>query len=222
MTVTTESMHRTLQVWRPDGGSGSAFTINRHDRQWLVTARHVVQGVEPGAITVVSRQGKSYKGLEHVPTNPNADVAVFSLFHKQLTPNYSLEPTAHGCALGQDSYFLGFPLGWSIQNDGEQLPFVKKAVLSGMTKTTEDVPVWMFDGMNLEGFSGGPIVFKNLMTGAWQVMRVVHGYQTRPVLVHDSAGKTIGKVNTNSGYFVGFGINHATDAIDGFVNQPAA
>ena len=29
------------------------------------------------------------------------------------------------------------------------------------------------------------------------------------------------KVNTNSGFFVGFGINHATDAIDAFVKQSA-
>ncbi|WP_432791850.1 S1 family peptidase [Mycolicibacterium sp. ELW1-p] len=214
-------MHRTLQIWRPDGGSGSGFTIDRHGRQWLVTAQHVVEGVEPGQVKVVSREGKSYDGLEHVPTNPDADVAVFSLFHKRLTLNYELEPSTSGVALGQDSYFLGFPLGWSTQNEGEQLPFVKKAVLSGMTKTTSGVPVWMFDGMNLQGFSGGPIVFKHNMTGKWHVMGVVHGYQTTPVLVHDHAGRAIGRVNTNTGFFVGFGINHATDAIDEFVKKSA-
>jgi hypothetical protein len=57
----------------------------------------------------------------------------------------------------------------------------------------------MFDGMNLQGFSGGPIVFKNTMTGKWHVMGVVYGYQTTPVLVHDSDGNAIGKVNTNTG-----------------------
>jgi hypothetical protein len=222
MTITTDSMHRTLQIWRPDGGCGSGFTVDRHDRQWLVTARHVVEGAAPETISVTSLKNKSYNDLEPVPTNPNADVAVFSLRGKRLTHNYSLEPSAMGLAIGQDCYFLGFPLGWSTPNQDERLPFVKKAAMSGMTKTTAGVPVWMFDGMNLQGFSGGPIVFQSIMTKKWHVMGVVHGYQTSPVLVHDSAGNAIGSANTNSGFFVGFGIDHATDAIDAFVKQAAA
>ena len=72
------------------------------------------------------------------------------------------------------------------------------------------------------GFSGGPIVFKHISTGEWHVMGVVHGYQTMPVLVHDSDGNAIGKANTNTGFFAAYGINHATDAIDAFVKNAAA
>ena len=220
MTVTTSSLGRTLQVWRPDGGSGSGFTINRGDRQWFVTAAHIVQGVDPGDIRVVRPDGASFHGLELIPTNPNADVAVFSLLGKQLTPNILLEATAHGAAYGQDVYFLGFPLGWSVQNDQERLPFVKKAIISGLTKTTDGVSVWVFDGMNLEGFSGGPIVFQHNMTGNWHVMAVVHGYQPKPVLVHDAMGIAVGQTMTNTGLVIAFGIDHATEAIDKFLDQP--
>lgn len=39
------------------GGHGSAFTINRHGRQWLIIAQHVVDGVGLTDIEVVRRDG---------------------------------------------------------------------------------------------------------------------------------------------------------------------
>jgi hypothetical protein len=118
---------------------------------------HLVGGVDPARIKVVRSDGVSLYGLELISSNPLADVAVFSLFQKQLTPNMLLETGSDGLQYGQDVYFLGFPLGWSVQNDQERLPFVKKAIMSGVTATTDGVNVWMFDGMNVNGFSGGPL-----------------------------------------------------------------
>lgn len=197
MPVTTSSLGRTLHVWRPDGGSGSGFTINRHDRQWSVTAAHIVARVDPARISVVRQDGVSLDGLELIPSNPHADIAVFSMFRKQLTPNILLEPSCDGLAYGQDVYFLGFPLGWSVQNDQERVPFVKKTIISGMTVTTDSVNVWMFDGMNLEGFSGGPIVFEHVSSGQWHVIGVVHGYHTTELAVHDANGNAIGKAKAD-------------------------
>lgn len=219
MGLTTDSIERTLQVWRPDGKTAAGFTIDRHSRQWIVTAAHVVADVDPADVTVVSQDGVSYDGFERVPTEPKADIAVFSMYGKQLTPHTRLVPTAAGNALGQDVYFLGFPFGWSIQNGGARLPFVKKAIVSGRTHTDVGTPVWIFDGMNVEGFSGGPIVFRNAETQQWQVMGVVHGYQTTPVVVHDVHGDAVGAGQTNTGFFIGFDISYATDAIDRFVKN---
>ena len=222
MPVTTASLGRTLQLWRPDGGSGSGFTINRHDRQWFVTASHLVGGVDPARVKVVRSDGVSLYGLELISSNPLADVAVFSLFQKQLTPNMLLETGSDGLQYGQDVYFLGFPLGWSVQNDQERLPFVKKAIMSGVTATTDGVNVWMFAGMNVNGFSGGPIVFQNASTGQWHVMGVVSGYATMKLTVHDANGKAIGQAASNTGLLIGFDIVHATEAIDSFVNSATA
>jgi hypothetical protein len=223
MTVTTASLDRTVQIWTPDNSdTGAGFTINRHAREWLITAAHLVRGFDPTEIKVVTREDKVYQGMEHVPTDLSVDVAVFSLFKKQLTPNMLLEPASSGIAMGQSVYLHGFPFGWNLANGDLRLPFTKTATVSGATLTDHGKLLWVFDGMGLEGFSGGPIVFKNVSTNQWQVMGIASMYQTIPILVHDVHGDAVGHARTNSGYFFGFDIGCATESIDAFVENTAA
>ena len=54
----------------PTAEAGQVFTINRANRQWFVTAAHVVHGVDPASISVVRPDGASFNQLELMPIKP--------------------------------------------------------------------------------------------------------------------------------------------------------
>ncbi|UNN05266.1 S1 family peptidase [Rhodococcus opacus] len=216
MVVPSQCYLRTLKIKTPTG-LGTCFTINRHGRQWLVTAQHVLEGVNPVDIKVVTHDGVEQAGLPLQlvpPVNPGADIAVLSLNGNELTHDLSLLPSSEGCVITQDAYFLGFPFGLSFQNAFETLPIVKKSIVSGNDRSNS-VLLWLLDGINNPGFSGGPVVFNRLGTDDWQVLGVVSGYRTQAVAVADGAGH----VPTNSGIILAYGINHAVESIDQFVRS---
>ena len=102
--------------------------------------------------------------LERVAgVQPGADIAVFSLTG-DLTPDLDLTPTIDGIVWGQDAYFLGFPFGIGFDLGGGSLPFVKKAIVSGLYKSINGVSLVLLDGINNPGFSGGPVVFCKMGT----------------------------------------------------------
>lgn len=197
------------------GGMGSAFTIDRHDQQWLVTARHVVATTPLGDIQVVRRDGPLEVELEPVPSvTPAADVAVFRL-SAPITPDLPLQPTSEGAVFSQDAYFLGYPYGLGLKTSGVVYPFVKKALISAFDRSVDDVALWFLDGINNPGFSGGPVVFNRSGTSSWQVAAVVSGYRTQPLSVRGGAGV----VDSNTGIIVAYDIAHAVTAIDRFKSQ---
>jgi hypothetical protein len=139
--VPAQCYERVIRVNVP-GGHASAFTINRHDRQWLVTAGHVVEGIDVFDIQLVRRDGPISVLLESVPADqPGADIALF-LLDREVTPDLTLYPTSDEAVFSQDAYFLGFPYGLGLQTAGITYPFVKKAILSASEKDLNGVTLW--------------------------------------------------------------------------------
>lgn len=207
--VPAQCYERVLRVNVP-GGHGSGFTINRHGRQWLVTAQHVIDGVDPSDIEIVRREGPVTVGLERVPpTQAGADVAAF-LLDAEVTPDLALFASSDGAVFSQDAYFLGYPYGLGLKTSGVIYPFVKKAIVSAFDREIAGITLWFFDGINNPGFSGGPVVFNRPGTQDWHVAAVVSGYRTESVAVDGGAGV----VPTNTGIIVGYDVCHATEAID--------
>jgi hypothetical protein len=141
--------------------------------------------------------------------------------------------------MGGDCEFLGFPYGggWRTEVDGTSywLPFVKHCTLSnlgvgnrGESKdariTVGDKKVWILDGINNHGFSGGPVIVNTF--GAQRIMAVVSGYITDPEDVIDSSrtrrhptsqtapSHPKQRVDANSGFIVAFDIIYAIEAIN--------
>ena len=192
---------------------GSGFTVNRHERQWLITARHLVKDVAVSDIQVVRHENPILVNLEIVPeTGSGADVAVF-LLSAEITPNLNLNPTSTGVVYSQDVYFLGFPYDLDLQTNGVTFPFVKKAILSAFKTDLNGVTIWFLDGINNPGFSGGPVLFRNVGTQEWHVAAVVTGYLHENVQVQ----KTAGIVSVNTGIILAHDIRHAIESIDAFV-----
>lgn len=156
--VTSNSLQRTLLIKR--GNSlGTAFTVDRNDRQYIVTARHVVDGIQSGDSIEVRHERQWKKAQVEVIGVGTGPVDVTVLRHPaRLTPNHSLEEG--GLRLGGPVAFLGFPFGWNMGmedlNNGYPIPFVKAGIVSAILESP--IRTILIDAHGNRGFSGGPLV----------------------------------------------------------------
>lgn len=106
--ITTNALQRTFYIGIGDA-SGTAFTIDVDNRQYLVTAQHVIDGLGDERQIQIHHDG-DWKNLavEIVGQGDSADVAtdvaVLAL-RQQISPAYSLPPTSRGVQFGQQVYF---------------------------------------------------------------------------------------------------------------------
>ncbi len=208
--VPAQCYERTVLLNVPTG-HGTGFTINRNGNQWLVTAQHLVAGVDPASIQVLWHGVPATVQLAAVPSpHPDADVAVFSLDQAVTPEDLPLQATCVGAVFSQDAYFLGYPYGLELRMGSFAQPFVKKAIFSANNEDANGLRVWYLDGINNPGFSGGPVVFCKQGTTDWQVAAVVSGYQSEQVAIIGGTGA----VPTNTGIIVAYDITYAVEAID--------
>ena len=225
--ITANVIHRVLHI-RYRNGTGTAFAIDRDGRQYLITARHVVEGVTTGDLVELFH-GKQWKKLavNVVGTGSSGiDVTVMAC-PIQLAPPLPLEASNAGLFFGQPVYFLGFPFGWDSglekMNRGLPVPFVKAGVVSAMIPG--NASRFYIDAHGNKGFSGGPVVFvpNGRPANEFQVAGVV-AEAPRPRLeaVVDRLGQPIlgedGQPTAyfpeNQGFVVAFDIRHAIELID--------
>jgi hypothetical protein len=147
----------------------------------------------------------------------NVDIVVLApprpLFGEAL-PSLGTGPA--GALFGGDCEFMGFPFGagWRATYENGQatwMPFVKRCTISAFVREPEKV--WVLDGVNNAGFSGGPVFFG---TGdQLKILAVISAYRTEPtdVIPSDPAVKPNATVNLNSGFFIAYDIGYAIDAI---------
>ena len=223
-------------------GRASTFSIDVDNREYWITAKHVLTGAKHPPYGSVTAKSVSLKllnpggeGLEWIPvtfsvidTGPDIDIVVLAAPQPVLTkPIPSVLTDTTGLLLGGDCEFLGFPYGGGCRartDKGQSfwMPFVKHCTVSAFG--VDDKTIYVLDGFNNEGFSGGPVIFR---TGADQrIFAVISGYHTEPadVIFSSSTNKSArqtpappprpkGTVNVNSGFIIAYGINYATDAI---------
>ena len=117
MTVTINILGRTFQI-SCGTSTGTCFTIDVEDRQYIVTARHVVESVTDHKKILQDETWKnlSIKLVGHGEGDIDISVLATDL---QLSPAYPLPTTMDRIALAQDVYFLGFPYG--LANDAGYL-----------------------------------------------------------------------------------------------------
>ena len=227
--ITTNVLQRTFHI-RFGGSTGTVFTIEKDSKQYLVTARHVIEGIASGD-TVNIFHDRQWKEIEVDVVGVGEgelDVGVLAT-SMQLSPLSPLEPNGDGMLWGQQVYFLGFPFGWDGGgeniNRGFSMPFVKSGVLSAII--FDDTTKIYLDAQANEGFSGGPVVFVPDGQPAssrteFKVAGVVVNYPTpkiRPVVTHrgdrvlDSNNDPIG-ILENPGFVIAIDIKHAVELID--------
>ena len=181
--VTSNVLQRTFHI-RFGGDTGTAFTIDVEGRQYLVTARHVVDATGP--VTIDIRHGGTWKALKCQVAGRganNIDITVLAP-SAQVSPSLPLAATGDGLILGSDVHFLGFPYGMHANvphaiNADFPLPLVKRACVSMLAYHQPDGDYLLLDGHNNPGFSGGPVVFHPLKEplSERRVAAVVSGYK---------------------------------------------
>jgi hypothetical protein len=145
---------------------GTGFTLEYGDKQFLVTVSHIFRYRTNGEKLSIGLFHKgNWETLEvtiYLHENVNVDVALLSLPH-DISNKLPVSPTTADMALGADFYFLGFPFGMMMDdqgiNDGFPIPYVKKGCLSGLPLKEKGVEKLYLDAINNTGFSGGPVVF---------------------------------------------------------------
>ena len=229
--ITSNVIHRTFHIgW--NGFAGTAFTIDHGSKQYLVTARHVVEGIESGKAIKIFRD-KEWKDLVvnvvGIGKSKKMDVAVLAC-STLLSPPFQLVASLEHLGPGQTISFLGYPFGWVSGgeeiNRGIPLPFVKAGIVSAIE--FGDVVRIFLDAHGNKGFSGGPVVFvpdgrpENELRVAGIVSRLPPTppstwqpiVDDRGKLSRDREGNPIGYVQENPGIVIAIAIKHALELID--------
>ena len=188
MSVTSNILQRTFRMRHGDN-TGTCFTVDVHNRRYLVTARHLVETIRTSGIVDIQHSEKWTPVAVDLVGHGEGSIDLSILAPQSLFgAAHSLVVTTAQLQLAEEVYFLGFPYGLSFDigelNAGFPLPLVKRATVSAMyTKSG-----WMFlDGHNNPGFSGGPVVRR--WNGREQVVvGVVSGYRHETSRVVDGEG----------------------------------
>jgi hypothetical protein len=199
--VTSNVLERVLNV-RVNAGTSkeetaTAFTVDVDGREYLITAKHVVAGLkEQDKLDIFMNDKWKSLDVQIFRCDEPIDIAVV-IPPYQLTVNFSL-PTDIKFIYGQDAYFLGFPYGMQTAAAGINGPYplaiIKHGIISGTQIIDRDkkATLMFLDGYNNPGFSGGPIVYKDLNENGLvlKLAGVVSGFRPEVVPVmkeHDIA-----------------------------------
>jgi len=191
---------------------GTGFTVEVNNKQYIITAKHVVKGIKQNDSIFLfhDNQWKKVEVKNIQFKDPKID-AIVLVPPIQLTPKTNIEFSMDKMVLGQDVYFLGFPFGLKTDvgalNNDFPIPFVKKGICSSIDTTNPEKKIIWIDGYSNPGFSGGPIVFRDIYTEKLKIAGVVRGHLTEHTNVMDGEGNTELYVENNSGLVYGIGIN---------------
>ena len=210
--ITANVIHRVFHI-RYNGASATAFAIDVENREYLITARHVVSGHAATPIEINSNDRWTPLNARLVGQGVgDLDIAVVALDQRLTPPGLPLPATCEGLVYGQDAYFLGFPYGFTgryrLGPSGYPLPFVKKAIVSLFEEDK-----YLLDGHNNQGFSGGPVVFKASNRSEFQVASIVSAYRSVNLPVFEGSRETGLSYQYNTGIVVTFKIGKALEII---------
>ncbi len=168
-------LSRVYQI-KFNGEGGTAFVVDYEDRQYFVTARHIMASAGDGATASVELQGfnesmKARPVTVLLGKNKCVDVAVLVPSEKKINAAEPI-PYPYKFAFGQEAYFLGFPYGlFTSINQGGAVALIKHAYVSARVRCTAiyrdgdaDQDFLLLDGFNNPGFSGGPIVAPDMFS----------------------------------------------------------
>lgn len=226
---------------------GTAFSIDVNKREYWITAKHILTGAEHPPYGSVKMKSVILGVLrpaapkahwlpvrfEVIDPGSDIDIVVLAPLKPLLTNPLPSEPASSaGLIVGGDCEFLGYPYGngWLVTMKGGTsllMPFIKHCTISGLLSNPKRL--WVLDGINNDGFSGGPVIFG---TGPQQkIMAVVSGYWQEPeeVTLSGSSKASVrerpkkaastrphlkGTVELNSGFIFAYDIKYAIDAIN--------
>ena len=223
-TMPVEILRQTFQV-QTAAGRGTAFTIEVDERQYIVTAEHVLGSASPQTMEMQT----SPAGWREVPITVIAmagrpvDVAVLAT--NSLLGSRSRVPVGVGTvSYGQAARFLGYPFGLDFTPipgvRTAPLPFIKAGILSALRPVPNETGLLelFIDAAGNPGFSGGPGVLprRSPKDGdgiVWHIAGVVTSGVTHRVPLKDVSGAVVGFVDVDAGILRATSIDAVTRMI---------
>ena len=218
--ITMEVLNRTFFIKIEQYGTGTV--VDYQDRQYLVTARHLMGNLQDVKIIKIFFAGNWYKmEVETVGVaRGEADLVVFAAKNLQLcNPELTFTLGTNGIAIGQDIFIAGYPYLMHTNAgagfNGRPCPFVKKGILSSAFDDGTGTSKLYLDILNNEGFSGGPVVFRNMNTNRMQLAGIVSKIKVeRESVVCERGEDTEWTVAYNTGIAIAYPIEEAIRLIE--------
>lgn len=171
--------------------TASSFTYECDQKVFLVTARHLfysnevlkssfgrkIYDIPDGHFQIFQNNNwEILNGNVYFHENINVDIAIIELINNVL-PFASLTIDSQSLSIGQDVYFLGYPLtlkSWLLYSTSPYpLPLVKKAIIAGINIHENGDSVLYLDTQANPGFSGGPVIFKQHENDKYSICGII-------------------------------------------------
>ncbi len=174
--VSTPILDRTFHI-SYKGKSGTCFAVDINNRQYFITARHLLDDMSIQSIQV--EHGDNFEPwsitMVGIGTSNDIDISVFTATTALFYPAVDFDLSSNGLVLTQDVFILGFP--YNLKNrclitNGFYAPLVKKGILAG----SYDQNSFYIDVMNNVGFSGGPVYTTDMRTKKMKIIGVISGF----------------------------------------------
>ncbi len=196
---TNNILFKTLMI-KSKAEKGTMFSIEVDNREYWLTAKHILTGRKTGlagevkessiSVDVLDPIGEAIKWntIQFAVIDPGKDIDIVVLVPNVKLQDIgirSLRVSSEDFGMGHECSFLGYPFAttWTatFQNSTKyKMPFIKTCHISGIIR--QPAAVLVLDGINNPGFSGGPVLYR---TGAEQVvLGVIAGYHAEPGEVH--------------------------------------
>lgn len=214
--ISNHIIQRTINI-KYNGATGTSFAFDYDNKQYYVTAKHVIENIEDGGYLEVfhDKVWNKHK-IKLVGHSKNYDISVFVL-ESIINENKTIIGDSDNIVYSGDAYFLGFPYNISnlthTREDTFPLPLVKKGIISGF-KNDEPVKIILIDGINNPGFSGGPIVYFCPHTSELKVCGVISAFRYELQRIQSVDKKTEIEIKVNTGIIIGYGIEEAVNLIN--------
>ena len=169
---------------------GTAVVVDLHGQRFLLTAKHLCIDEPEEQVTLAhpwtNDGAPMVTVLERVGRRDSpGDVALFRLPSGLLSDAVgTVDVLSAGYFITQECFILGYPYGLALtfsEASNVQLPLVKRGIIAGASGPPSDRVLYL-DLVANPGFSGGPVVIRNGTTGRQQVIAVVKGTLTGPLV----------------------------------------
>jgi len=214
-------MENTFLI-KVDIQTGTAYCLTKGERQYLVTARHILpKNKHKDAVKISIWKNETWNDVDTeclLHDEPLIDIAVLPL-KGFISQPYDVVIGTEGMGVGFETFFFGYPYQMSFThsgiNNGFPIPLVKRATISGFhsDKSKASKPYTIFlDGINNPGFSGGPIGHHSMVTRTTYLYGFISGFQSERKEIVTPMGKF--PYEQNTGIIVAYAADHALQIID--------
>lgn len=219
--ISSSELTSVFQI-RKDSSKGTSFIISHEKKRYLVTAKHVLGNVANNQVANFTiLQGSSwlpFKGTVFIHSNPSIDLAVIYQNDDTTSSSPIKIEMDNSFVLGDEGYFLGFPFGMNTKDnnnlhDGFPFPLVKKCVYSGIY-FEDGLLIFLLDGNNNPGFSGGPVFFKDREKSStrYYLLSVISAYVNQKNQMITPFGTF--DYTENSGIIISYGAKHIKEILE--------